>query len=218
MQGSFCSTTPETNQMKIENLPFHEPKLIESIISKGNIFEVNHGDEILRQGQHIKVIPIVLSGGISVYRRYIEGNEVFLYTIKPSQTCAMTLQSYQMNEPSQIFAKAITKTKLLSIPTEDSMKWMDEFNEWKLFVFQSYNSRFQELIKTIDDIAFQKLDTRLLSYLNSYSKTIDSKTLTLTHQEIANDLNTSREVISRLLKQMEINGMVILSRNKITLM
>lgn len=204
--------------MKIENLPFSENELIKSIESKGQIFEVHKDDKILRQGQYIKVVPIVLSGAISVYRRDNKGNEVFLYTIEPSQTCAMTLQSYQVNEPSQIFAKAITTTKLLTISIENSTKWMDEFQEWKQFVFKSYNSRFQELISTIDNIAFQKLDTRLLSYLKDYSNTIESKNLKLTHQEIANDLNSSREVISRLLKKMENNHILSLSRNRIELM
>jgi CRP/FNR family transcriptional regulator len=204
--------------MKIENLPFRAPELIKSIELKAQIFEVNKGDEILRQGQYIKVIPIVLSGAISVYRRDNEGNEVFLYTIEPSETCAMTLQSYQMSEPSQIFAKAITITKLLTVSIENSSKWMDEFQEWKHFVFNSYNSRFQELIHTIDSIAFQKLDTRLLSYLKDYSNTIKSKHLKITHQEIANDLNTSREVISRLLKKMEKDQILLLSRNRIELM
>ena len=203
--------------MKIENLPFSQNDLIESIKSKGKLVELNNEDEILRQGQHIKVVPIVLYGAINVYRRNIEGNEVFLYTIEPSQTCAMTLQSSQINEPSQIFAKAITNTKLLAISVEDSTKWMDEFEEWKQFVFRSYNSRFQELISTIDNIAFQKLDTRLLSYLKDYSKIVKSKTLKLTHQKIANDLNSSREVISRLLKQMEYNNILVLARNKIEL-
>ena len=203
--------------MKIEDLPFNQNELLELIKSKGKVFELNNDDEILRQGQHIKVVPIVLSGAISVYRRNIEGNEIFLYTIEPSQTCAMTLQSYQINEPSQIFAKAIINTKLLAISVEDSTKWMDEFKEWKQFVFQSYNSRFQELVSTIDNIAFQKLDTRLLSYLKDYSKIIKSNTLKLTHQKIATDLNTSREVISRILKQMEYNNILVLSRNKIEL-
>lgn len=204
-------------KMVIENLPFRELDLIKSIELKGQILEVNKDDRILRQGQYIKVIPIVLSGAINVYRHDDEGNEIFLYTIEPSQTCAMTLQSYQMNEPSQIFAKAITPTKLLAISIENSTKWIDEFQEWKQFVFQSYNSRFQELINTIDNIAFKKLDTRLLTYLKNYSSTIKSKNLKLTHQEIANDLNTSREVISRLLKKMENNQILSLSRNKIEL-
>ncbi|MGB3150306.1 MAG: Crp/Fnr family transcriptional regulator, partial [Maribacter sp.] len=182
--------------MKIEHLPFNHNQLIDSIKSKGRIFEFDKDDEILRQGQHIKVIPIVLSGALSIYRRNITGDEVFLYNIEPSETCAMTLQSYQINEPSQIFAKAIIAGKLLVISVEDSTKWMEEYQEWKKFVFQSYNSRFQELISTIDHIAFQKLDTRLLAYLKEYSAIVKSKNLKLTHQNIANDLNTSREVIS----------------------
>lgn len=204
--------------MKLDNLPFKENELIKAIKSEGEIIEVSKGDEIVRQGQYIKVVPIVLSGAISVYRCDNKEKEIFLYTIEPSQTCAMTLQSYQINEPSQIFAKAITTTKLVTISTENSTKWMNEFQEWKQFVFQSYNLRFQELISTIDNIAFKKLDSRLLLYLKDYSKIMKSKTLKLTHQQIAYDLNTSREVISRLLKQMENNEIVSLSRNKIELM
>ncbi len=204
--------------MKIENLPFNDIELKQLMAAEGTVLEINKDDQILRQGQFIKVIPIVLSGAIGVYRHDDNGKEVFLYTIEPSQTCAMTLQSYQINEPSQIFATAITQTKLLTISTENSTKWMDKFKEWKQFVFKSYNSRFQELINTIDTIAFQKLDTRLLNYLKDYSKIINSNTIQLTHQKIANDLNTSREVISRLLKQMERNNILVLSRNKIQLL
>ncbi|TCI94910.1 Crp/Fnr family transcriptional regulator [Tenacibaculum sp. M341] len=204
--------------MKIENLPFNNIELKQLMAAEGTVLEINKDDQILRQGQFIKVIPIVLSGAIGVYRHDDNGKEVFLYTIEPSQTCAMTLQSYKIIEPSQIFATAITQTKLLAISIENSTKWMDEFKEWKKFVFKSYNSRFQELINTIDTIAFQKLDTRLLNYLKDYSKITNSYTIQLTHQKIANDLNTSREVISRLLKQMERNNILVLSRNKIQLL
>jgi len=203
--------------MELQNLPFKEKRLLKSLEEQGQVFVINKNDAVLKQGEYIKVIPIVLSGAISIYRRDDLGNQVFLYTIEPSETCAMTLQSYQINEPSKIFAKAITETKLLAISVENSTKWMDEFPEWKQYVFQSYNTRFQELIRTIDTIAFQKLDTRLLSYLKNYSVSTQTTTLDLTHQKIAIDLNTSREVISRLLKKLEQNGIVLLSRNKIEL-
>lgn len=204
--------------MELSTLPFRDKELLQEIEAVAQLMKVPKNQEILRQGQFIKVIPIVISGAVNVYRRDEWGKEIFLYTIEPSQTCAMTLQCCQTNEPSQIFAETILESQLLTFSVDYLEKWIEKHQEWKEFVYRSYQLRFQELIHTIDGIAFQKLDARLFDYLKSNSKATANNSIEITHQKIANDLSTSREVVSRLLKKMEKEGLLKLYRNRIELM
>jgi len=199
-------------------IPFNQIELRSAIQDSSQLLKIPAEQEVIRFGQYIKVIPIVLQGAIDVYRRDESGQELFLYSIQPSESCAMTLQCCHSNQPSEIYAKTAIDTEILAIPSSLMETWMSEFPEWKQFVVNSFSKRFNELLKTIDSIAFHQLDERLLEYLMKKKRTTGSSMLHISHQSIANDLNSSREAISRLLKQLEQGAKLKLGRNKIELM
>lgn len=199
-------------------IPFQQIDLRDAIENKAQRLTFSAEEQIIRIGQHSKVIPIVLSGAIDVYRTDENGHVLFLYTIKPSESCAMTLQSCFSSQPSEIFAVTSVETEILAIPSKFLNIWMNEYPEWKKFVITNFSLRFKELIKVIDSISFHNLDERLIEYLNNKTRTTGQRILKTSHQAIANDLNSSREVVSRLLKQLEQKGKLSLGRNKIELM
>ncbi len=203
------------NDIKQVFKQLHHPDLLKELEQYGKWATFHPGDIMINYGHSIKTVPLVMSGSIKVIRQDEEGNEIFLYYLKPGQTCAMSLTCCSTYQPSQIRAEAEDTTLILAIPIDRHEQWMNRFREWKELVANTYSLRFQELLQTIDSIAFKKMDERLLEYLHLKFQQRDSLSLTITHQEIANELGTSREVISRLLKQMERRGIVTLGRNKI---
>jgi len=201
-----------------KTLPFQQIDLCKAIENRAQRHKFSADDQIIRIGQHVKVIPIVLSGAVDVYRKDEDEHLLFLYTIKPLESCAMTLQSCYSNQPSEIFAVTSIETEILAVPANLLDAWMNEFPEWKKFVINNFSLRFKELLKVIDNISFHNLDERLVEYLDYKAKSTGENVLKLSHQAIANDLNSSREVVSRLLKQLEQKGKLSLGRNKIELM
>ncbi len=191
--------------------------LLKEIKEKGKWVTFNAGDIIINYGNYIKTVPLVISGSVKVIRQDEEGNEIFLYYLKPGETCAMSLTCCGTYQPSQIRAVAEEATVIVTIPLEQHEQWLHTYREWKELVAQTYALRFQELLQTIDSIAFKKMDERLLEYLQVKFQHLNTLELNITHQEIANELGTSREVISRLLKQLERHGVIDLGRNKVLL-
>lgn len=187
------------------------------ILKEGKIIDLQHGDVIMEPGQYIKMIPIVLEGAIKVLRTDEVGHELFLYHVKAGQTCALSLTCCNTSKPSEIKAIAEGKTTLLAIPAQHHETWNERFRQWKDFTAMTYQARFQELLQTLDAVAFQKMDERLLTYLITRSGQLKTNVLEITHQEIALELGTAREVVSRLLKQLENKNLVELGRNKIYL-
>lgn len=175
------------------------------------------GEDIIRGGQYIKYMPLVLDGLIKVMREDEEGNEMLLYFLEGGNTCAMSITCCMRAETSNIWATAEEETKVLLIPVKNSEDWMKKYSAWRNYVISSYASRMEELLRTIDSIAFKSLDERLLKYLEDRSRHTGTKSFNLTHQEIARELNSSREAISRLLKKLERIGRVKLGRNKLEL-
>jgi len=168
-------------------------------------------------GKFIKLIPIVLEGSIKVIRTDEEGKELFLYYLEPGETCALSLSCCNASKPSEVKAIAEEDTIILGIPIDLHEKWMDEFRQWKKYVSSTYQSRFQELLQTLDAVAFKRLDQRLMRYLATKIKLQKATELRITHQEIATEMGTSREVISRLLKELEKRKWIELGRNDIYL-
>ncbi|MEY2904348.1 MAG: hypothetical protein RJA52_364 [Bacteroidota bacterium] len=195
-----------------------EKELQDEILSVGSLMEFEEGEVILEIGTYVKAVPLVLSGSIKVVREDEEGRELFLYYLKPGESCTMSFTCCMMNKKSEIRTVAEEKTTIWAIPIKYMDAWMTKYQSWKNFVMQSYDSRMFELVRTIDSIAFKKMDERLLEYLAQKSKATGSKILTGTHQQIALDLNASREAVSRLLKQLEKDKIVKLGRNKIELL
>ncbi|MEQ8625550.1 MAG: Crp/Fnr family transcriptional regulator [Vicingaceae bacterium] len=173
-------------------------------------------DEILMDyGKTIRSIPILLSGAIKVFREDENGDELLLYFLEEGDTCAMTMTCCLGNSTSKIRAVAESETKLIMIPVEKMELWMSKYATWRKFVLESYHIRFNELLETIDNLAFLNMDERLINYLKSKSKVNKANIIAATHQDIAIELNTSRVVISRLLKKLENKGNIHLSRNQI---
>ncbi len=168
-------------------------------------------------GNYIRTIPLVVSGSIKIVRENENGNELLMYYLGQGDTCAMSLTCCMSHSKSEIRAIADTDVELFMIPVEKVDEWMFKYKSWKSFIMQTYSKRFSELLATIDSIAFLKMDERLIRYLQDKFEKLGNKEIHITHQEIATDLNTSREVVSRLLKQLEKRGEVVLGRNKIEL-
>jgi CRP/FNR family transcriptional regulator len=206
-------------QLIKKNFPeITELALQQAISNVGEIIEFEVGAVIMNYGSIIRSLPLVVEGSIKVLRQSAESdNELFLYYLNPGETCAMAFTCCMMHKKSEIRTIAEEKTKIISIPLKFMEDWMSKFPSWKNFVMTSYNKRFQELFSALDKIAFLKMDERLLKYLATKSKNLNSKELEITHQEIAKELNASREAVSRLLKKLEQFNLIKLGRNKITL-
>ena len=168
---------------------------------------------LLEPGQYVKVLPLIVKGAVKVSRIDEEGNELLLYYIRSGQSCAVSLSAYLHNRTSEIRAVTTEETELILVPTRFTDNWWRSFGSWQQFAMQLYHQRFEELLRVVDAIAFHKMDERLAQYLHTKSELGQSAELHITHQEIANDLGTSREVVSRLLKQMERGGRIVLGRN-----
>jgi CRP/FNR family transcriptional regulator len=192
--------------------PDWEDGLYDAILNEAELKEAKAGTTLLKMGQNIKSAMLVVEGTIKLYQEDETGGEYFMYHLNPGEACAVTLVCNYHHEQSQVLAKAVTDIQYLAIPIEFMEKWLNEFKSWHYFVIKTYRSRYEELLKTIHEIAFKNMDERLEFYILKYVKQF-GKIVNLTHQDIANDLNTSREVISRLLKKMEHNGWVVMNRN-----
>jgi CRP/FNR family transcriptional regulator len=176
------------------------------------------GDVIIRTGQYIKNTVLVISGRIKIYREDDNGGEFFMYYLQPGQACAISMICATKSETSQIMAKVVEDAELIMVPLPLMDKWMMQHRTWYEFVIETYRSRFEEVLDVVDNIAFKAMDERLVFYLKRHQEVSNSKVLNLSHQEIAIELNTSREVISRLLKKMEQKGLLKLHRNQIELL
>jgi CRP/FNR family transcriptional regulator len=163
-------------------------------------------------------MPIVLSGSISISRTDEEGREILMYYINPNESCAMTFTCCLEHFPSEIKAVAEDDTELLLVPVQLMDQWLAKYPTWKSFVMKTIRDRFNDLLKTIDQVAFQKLDERLVSYLKEKSRATGSTLINLSHEQIATELATSRVVISRLLKRLENDKKVLLYRNQVKLL
>jgi CRP/FNR family transcriptional regulator len=194
-----------------------EVELLEEIESTGELLTFKEGDIIVQPEKYIKVIPLLIKGTLKVTRVDPNGNEIFLYYITTGQSCAVSLSTCLTNKLSNIKAVAEDKIELIAISAINATKWFNKYPGWRTFVLQTMDSRFEELISTIDTIAFSKTDKRIESYLIARSKALNTNNIQITHQEIANDLSTTREVISRLLKHLEQEGKLTLFRNRIKL-
>lgn len=195
-----------------------EPGLIQELTAKSKFITAKAGDVILDIGETVRQIPIVLKGSIKVSRMDEEGKELLLYYVNSKESCAMTFTCCMQHYPSEIKAVAEDDVEMLVVPIAVMDQWLVKYPSWKSFVMKTIHLRFNELLRTIDQIAFQKLDERLISYLKEKSKATHSTLINLSHQQIADELATSRVVISRLLKKLENEKKLLLYRNQIKLL
>lgn len=192
---------------------FLEQELQDEILANGIIKNFRPNQVIIREGQFITNFPIVIEGLIRITRNSEDGNELLLYFLKKNEICAMSLTCCMTSLKSTIKATAEEYTQVIMLPVAFLDSWIVKYPTWKQFVMQTFQNRFAELIDVVDSIAFMKLDERLIKYFNYRYSTFGSSTFKGTHQDLALQLNTSREVISRLLKKLEKEGKIKISRN-----
>lgn len=205
----------ELIQQKLPAL--NDIELLEEIEKTSSLITIPEGESLIKKGSYPKFIPLILEGIIKVNRIDNFGNEIFLYYLTAGQSCSMTLACCSGYQASKLSATVEEEATIIKIPLESMEGWMGKFSTWRSFVFNSLNNRINGLLENIDQIAFSSLDQRLLHLLEEMSKSKGTKTLKTTHQNLSTELNTSREVISRLLKKLEEQGIVLLGRNQITL-
>lgn len=205
------------DQLKFKQLfpDLFNPELMDEIMSVSVEKTFEPGETLIDVGGYIKSVPLMIDGLVKIVKEDEEGNELLMYYLSPGNTCTISLTCCMTQRESEIKAVVEEPSIMLMIPIQYMDKWMIEYKEWKNFVMNNYRSRFEELFRTIDCIAFHKLDERLLTYLKTKAKAKDVHVLKATHQQIAYDLNSSREVISRLLKQLEKQGKITLGRNSV---
>ncbi len=192
-----------------------EDELINEILQVGTYKEVPAGFQLMDIGSYIKGVPLLVSGAIKILREDKNGDELLLYYLESGETCSMTMTYSVGHVKSEIRAIAETDAKLIMIPIRKMEEWMAKYKSWRSFVFESYHSRLNEMLLTLDSIAFDNMDERLLGYLREKARIVNDNTIHSTHQEIAYELHSSRVVISRLLKKLENLGKIELHRNYI---
>lgn len=210
---SVINQAVNLNMIKSNSI-FSDPDLNSEIEKNAKHKIIEKGEILIKQGDEIIFIPIVLKGSIRIIRQDLDGQEVFLYHLYPGQTCAMSLTCCQSGKKSMIKAIAEIDSEILQIPIKLTEDWY-QYAEWKTYISNNYNNRFAELLQVIDLIAFNNMDKQLLHYLEERSKALNTRILEITHQEIADELHAHREAISRLLRVMEQKKLVRLGRNNI---
>jgi CRP/FNR family transcriptional regulator len=200
-----------------KSYPLFEDQLVSEIEEQGEFRTFPANEILMRKGQYIRSTMLVLNGLIKIYREDDDGNEFLMYYLKPGEACALSLVCAAKHEASPIMAKTVTETEVMMVPVDTMSEWMSKFKSWYQFVIETYRARFDELLVTLDNVAFRSMDERLEFYLKRAKDAQQTTLLNISHQEIAQELNTSREVISRLLKKMEQKGLVGLQRNAIEL-
>jgi CRP/FNR family transcriptional regulator, anaerobic regulatory protein len=184
------------------HIPFLEDALLMEIAKEGEWIELDSGTQILREGQYVKVIPIVMKGLVKVFTQ-AENRELLLYYIRPSESCIMSFSAILNNDPSKIFAITEEPSQLLLIPAEKIIQWLRTYPKLNSLFYQQYDIRYAELIETIQQLLFNRLDQRIYDYLQELSRVKATTLIQVKHRQIAQDLGTSREVITRTLKKLE---------------
>lgn len=216
---SFLVLNDITMNQNLKKLyPSFSTALLEDIQANATEQSFVAGDVLMRTGQYIRNTILVLSGSIKVYREGEDGGEFFMYYLQPGQACAISMICATKSETSQIMAKVDEDVELVLIPLSLMDKWMMQHRSWYEFVIGTYRNRFEEVLEVVDNIAFRAMDERLEFNLKRHKEACGCNDLKLSHQEIAAELNTSREVISRLLKKLEQRGDLKLHRNHIELL
>ena len=195
-----------------------EEDLINEIVQVGTFKEVPEGYKLIEIGDYLRGMPLLISGVIKILREDEDGDELLLYYLEKGDTCSMTMACCMGDTKSEIRAIAETDAKLIMVPIKKMEEWTTKYKSWRNFVFNSYHERLNELLSTLDSIAFQKMDERLIGYLKEKARVNQDDIINNTHQEIAYDLHSSRVVISRLLKKLEQMGKIKLHRNYIKIL
>ncbi len=192
-----------------------EEKLIDEIVKVGHIEEIKKGELLIDIGDDMTHIPLILNGIVKIIRQEKEGDELVLYFLERGDTCAISFVNC-INRKKSIFKGVVEQdVEAVFIPVDNIDNWLQKYKSWRRFIIDSYHFRLIEMVESIDGLAFMKLEQRMLKYITDKVKVTKDNILDITHQEIATDLNSSRVVVSRLLKQLENEGKIVMRRNKI---
>jgi len=203
----------------MENNTFQpSPKMLSKLFEYGQQKSFKEGDVILNENAYIKSVPIVISGSMRVMRTDEDGRELLLYYIKSGESCIMSFLGGLHDDTSKVKAIAEEAAEVLFVPVDKVREMIKEFPEWTEYIFRLYHKKFEELLAVINDVAFKKMDERLLDFLKKKCELSGEKNIHITHEQIAIELGSARVVISRLLKHMEDLKLIELGRNKITLL
>ena len=190
-----------------KKFPNFEKRMLKEMLSTGMIKEVPGGTEVIRYGQYLKMLPVVLDGVVKVYSQY-EDKEFLLYYIQANESCIMSLSAVINETPSRIFALTGTDSVIMMFPSKIVKKWIKNYGAFNSLFYNLYDNRYNDLIETLNQVLFEKLDTRLLSYLKEKSDVSGLKEIKVTHKQIAEELGTAREVVSRIMKKLETNRQI----------
>lgn len=198
-------------------LSFLKPELVDTILAESDIKAFPKGTEILREEQYVKVLPIVVDGLVKVYSRFDE-RELLLYYIEPAQSCVMSFYAALNNTPSKVFAVTEEDSKIILIPVQYLPKWLQEYPKFNELFYHQFNLRYSELLTTISNLLLDKMDKRLYDHLIRKTEMIHTKTIKISHGQLANELGTAREVVSRVIKKLETEGKVTQNSGEITVL
>lgn len=194
------------------------PELMAEFQKIGVSKEFAAGDIVLDEEAYIRSIPLVTKGIIKVLRTEEDGREILLYYIKSGESCVMSLSGGLQNSLSKVRVEVEEDATILFLPAEKIPDLIKNHPEWLDYIFKLYHKRFEELLNMVNEISFKKIDERLLSLLKKKQLLINEKIIPTTHEQLANELGTSRVVVSRVLKTMEEEGKLVLGRNKIEIL
>jgi CRP/FNR family transcriptional regulator len=195
-----------------------EPALLKEMQGFGELKHFKEGDIIMDYGKYIRMMPIIIKGTVKVYRKDEGGKELLLYYLSSNESCSMAYSCCVEAKKSEVKAIAEDDVELIAIPHDKLDEWLCKYPSWKNYIMRSFNERFLELLRSIESIAFHKLDERLMGYLRERKRLSGSNVIKASHYMIADELATSRVVVSRLLKQLENEGKILLYRNEIKLL
>ncbi len=198
-----------------KHFPGLEPALITEMAEKGEFREIQEGEVFMQSGSNIRAALLVVEGLVKIYREDDEGQEFFMYYLDPGKACALSLLCSAKQDTSAVMARAETNSTLLAIPLTVVDDWMKKYTSWNQFALASYRERFEELLETIDHIAFRNMDERLVFYLKRLREKLGTRQFQFSFTQVAQDLNSSREVISRLMKKLADKGLIKYNRNTV---
>jgi CRP/FNR family transcriptional regulator len=208
----------QTSEFRKVYSSLFEPALLTEIEERSVAFTASDGQGLIKMGQPITVVPLILHGTLKVSRENEEGQELVLYYIRSGEGCAMTFSCGMMSKPSQVKGTAEEDLSMLCVPVAAMEEWMQKYPSWKKFVMGTIVNEYMDIIKIVNDVTFKKMDERLVNYLKEKSKITGSSLINLSHQQVADELGTNRVVISRLLKKLENEKRLLLFRNQIKLL
>lgn len=210
--------TDKKTELRTKLSKIFERDLIDDLFTFAEITYLTEGETLMDYGKKVSFLPVIISGTIRVMRKDEEGREILLYYLSDNESCAMAYACCMEARKSEVKAVAEDNVELIKIPHEKLDEWLGKFPSWKSYIFNSFAHRFNELLKSLESVAFHKLDERLVKYLRNKAKVSGKSSIQLSHNQIAEEMGTSRVVISRLLKQLENDHKLVLYRNEIKLL